>query len=45
MIYDDKAKAVEKLRYGVFWRLRPTTLLGLNFSRLGDKTKYETTIS
>ena len=45
LIYDDKAKAIEKLRYGFFWRLSPTTLLGLNYNRLGDKVKYESTIS
>jgi hypothetical protein len=45
IIYDDKAKAIEMLRYGLFWRLRPSFLIGLDYNRTGDKTKIETTMT
>lgn len=45
LIYDDKAKAIEMLRYGLFLKTKDQFRMGLEYNRMGDKTLLETTIN
>jgi hypothetical protein len=44
VIYDDKAKAVELLRYGLFWRTRPQFLWAFEYNRVGDKSNFQSSL-
>lgn len=36
LVYDDKARAFDMQRYGLFWKAEKNLLLGLELSRIGD---------
>ena len=44
MIYDDKAKALIMLKYGLFWKAQKNFNLGLEYNHIGDKTSLDGTV-
>lgn len=44
VVYDDKAKAIEMLKYGLFMKPRKGLLIGLGYNRSGDKSLLESTM-
>lgn len=45
VVYDDKAVALEMLRYSVFWKARKNFLIGLEYSQSGDRKSIEGTFN
>jgi hypothetical protein len=45
IIYDDKAKAVDLSRYGVFWKAQKNFLIGLEYNQMGDRTSLDATFN
>jgi hypothetical protein len=45
IIYDDKARAFEMTRYGIFWKAQKNFLLGVEYNHTGDLSAIEATIN
>lgn len=41
IIYDDKAKALDMQKYGIFWKAKKNFLIGFEYNQTGDKQSVD----
>ena len=41
IVYDDKAKAIDMQKYGLFWKAQKNFLVGLEYNQVGDKSSVD----
>lgn len=45
IIYDDKARSLEMIKYGLFFKAQKNFLIGLEYSQTGDKCSIDASIN